>query len=191
MDPNGSFPREAGSGRNEAYLSPLHEALRGTTAIPRFDAHDSSTISPIITPAPQESTTTVLPSHNYASYYPNMAPREQQVFLPRQRSFLTTPVGDYYNPSHQLQIMSTGAPPVTSLLRGDPFAVVHAHLSTTGALDSGPIFQSPAAAPEVNSMASGHPSEHQKPQHFVSSGAMSQQQRSLLGSSSRYAEPFG
>ncbi|KAF0917298.1 hypothetical protein E2562_017474 [Oryza meyeriana var. granulata] len=41
MDPTGSFPNDAGSSRNEEYLSPLHEALRGTTAIPSIHKDNS------------------------------------------------------------------------------------------------------------------------------------------------------
>ncbi|XP_037481598.1 uncharacterized protein LOC119359557 [Triticum dicoccoides] len=34
MDPNGSYPNKVTSGENDAYISPLHEALRGTRAMP-------------------------------------------------------------------------------------------------------------------------------------------------------------
>uniref|UniRef100_A0A453C3I2 C2H2-type domain-containing protein n=2 Tax=Aegilops tauschii TaxID=37682 RepID=A0A453C3I2_AEGTS len=34
MDPNGSYPNKVRSSESDAYISPLHEALRGTTALP-------------------------------------------------------------------------------------------------------------------------------------------------------------
>ncbi|KAG8045151.1 hypothetical protein GUJ93_ZPchr0008g13273 [Zizania palustris] len=79
---------------------------------------------------------------------------------PALPSFLTSPMSDYLNSSHQMQILSTTEPPpVTSLLQGDPFAVVHAHLNTTGVLDNGPIFQNSA-------MATMHIPEQQQQQPF-------------------------
>uniref|UniRef100_A0A0E0JJ28 C2H2-type domain-containing protein n=1 Tax=Oryza punctata TaxID=4537 RepID=A0A0E0JJ28_ORYPU len=191
MDPNGSFPKDDGSSRNEAYLSPLHEALRGTTAIQglgEYVGHNSSTIPPIIS-APQE--TTVLPSHNYSPYYPNMALAPPPLQLYPQQNFLTTPMGTYFNSSEQAHIMSTESPPVTSLLQGDPFAVVHAHLNTTGVLDNGPIFENSSTnflVPEVNSMPSVYPFPLENIQPFISS-TICQQQR-LQPRSSSHVESF-
>ncbi|KAF7009431.1 hypothetical protein CFC21_023970 [Triticum aestivum] len=34
MDPNGSYPNKVRSSKSDAYISPLHEALRGTRAMP-------------------------------------------------------------------------------------------------------------------------------------------------------------
>ncbi|KAF7016737.1 unnamed protein product [Triticum aestivum] len=34
MDPNGSYPNKVRSSESDAYISPLHEVLRGTTAMP-------------------------------------------------------------------------------------------------------------------------------------------------------------
>uniref|UniRef100_A0A0D3ENZ8 C2H2-type domain-containing protein n=1 Tax=Oryza barthii TaxID=65489 RepID=A0A0D3ENZ8_9ORYZ len=192
MDPNGSFPKNDGSSRKEAYLSPLHEALRGTTAVQglgEYVGHNSSTTPPIIS-GPQE--TTILPSHNYSSYNPNMALAPPPFQLPHQQNFLTTPMGTYFDSSEQAHIMSTESPPVTSLLQGDPFAVVHAHLNTTGVLDNGPIFENSATSllvPEVNSMPSVYPFPLQNIQPFIS-GTISQQQRLQSGSSS-HVESFG
>uniref|UniRef100_A0A0D9V165 Uncharacterized protein n=1 Tax=Leersia perrieri TaxID=77586 RepID=A0A0D9V165_9ORYZ len=215
MDPNSSFPKDAaGSRRNEDYISPLHEALRGTTAMPNMGEYGPlGSAMPLIISAPQDST--VLPSQNYSSYNPNTVPppppqqfphqilppashvnttiaearlvssgQNQEQYFPPQ-NFLTAPMGNYLSASNQMQIKSTESPPVTSLVQGDPFAVVHAHLNTTGVMDNGPIFENSAArvTPEVNYMASGHPFHSQNNQPFISSN-IDQQQHTLLGSSS-------
>ncbi|KAL5221267.1 hypothetical protein ABZP36_025980 [Zizania latifolia] len=223
MDPHGSFPKDAGSSSNvdDEYISPLHEALRGTTAIPKrpadeFVALNSSTPSSplnmqaaspyVYAPPPQEPPPAlpVIHHHNHplmpppAPYQPTNvalpsppppAPLSRQQILgpsapashvnttiseaalmsgggapnrllqipPAPPSFLTSPMSDYLNSSHQMQILSTTEPPpVTSLLQGDPFAVVHAHLNTTGVLDNGPIFQNSATTRHI-------PPEQQQP----------------------------
>jgi hypothetical protein len=78
--------------------------------------------------------------------------QNQQQMLSRQ-DFLGSPIGNYFELSQQLQILSMEPPSFTSLLQENPIAVVHAHLNIVGGLDEGSIFEMPPTrASEVNSL---------------------------------------
>uniref|UniRef100_A0ACD5V3E2 Uncharacterized protein n=1 Tax=Avena sativa TaxID=4498 RepID=A0ACD5V3E2_AVESA len=66
----------------------------------------------------------------------------QQEIIARQ-DFLRNPIGNYFDSSQQIKILSMEPPSFTSLLQEDPIAVVHAHLNTIGGLDEGPIYEMP------------------------------------------------
>jgi len=157
------------STNNEPIVSPLHEALAGTTVMPIIDPSSQSqpTIQPIFH-APQGPS--MMPM-NHNSTLPNCTEERlplssvfphtsipfqdrftansinQQQKFSSEHDFLTTPVSDYLNFSDHMTIMSMEAPPITSLLQGDPVAVLHAHLNTIEGLDLGPIFENPTEVP--------------------------------------------
>ena len=166
------------STNNGPIVSPLHEALAGTTAMPIIDPSSQSqpTIQPIFH-APQgpsmmpmnhnstlpncteerlplssvfphtiPTTVTPLTSVSFQDRFNANSINQQQTFS-SERDFLTTPVSDYLNFSDHMTIMSMEAPPITSLLQGDPVAVLHAHLNTIEGLDLGPIFENPTEVP--------------------------------------------
>jgi hypothetical protein len=183
MDPDGSYDEKSKSSESEAKISPLHEASRGTTAMPILKEHvdlkSSSQHSSLmvgtqpIIHAPQEASTMLAEKNSLMPYQRNLAlspqppsfthttltpsprvnnieshpnsreiSRSNQEMLSRQ-AFLGKPIGNYLNPSQQMQILSMEPPSFTSLLQEDPVAVVHAHLHTIGGLDEGPIYEMP------------------------------------------------
>ncbi|KAL6615289.1 hypothetical protein ACP70R_037559 [Stipagrostis hirtigluma subsp. patula] len=127
MDPN----KDTEFRKNDTYISPLHEMLRGTTAMPVVVEH-APEIQP--TPAP------IPPASSIASAGFMPSPENQQEMMLAQRRFLTTPLSDNISYSDQMQILSMEPPPITSLLQGEPTAIVHAHLNVSGVMDPGPIF---------------------------------------------------
>ncbi|PAN30209.1 hypothetical protein PAHAL_5G338600 [Panicum hallii] len=171
-------PPDINSTNNEPIVSPLHEALASTTAMPIVDPSSQSqpTIQSIFH-APQEPSkmpmnhnstlpncteelplsslfphtvhTTVTPvsSIPFQDRFTANSINQQQTFS-SERNFLTTPVSHYLNFSDHMTIMSMEAPPITSLLQGDPVAVLHAHLNTIEGLDLGPIFENPTEVPK-------------------------------------------
>ncbi|KXG34352.1 hypothetical protein SORBI_3002G026900 [Sorghum bicolor] len=159
---------------NEPFVSPLHEALRGTTTIPMIG---STLHNQPIVHTPQEPTTismngnfiypyqaakpTSLPSlynHTVAasrdpiisspfnSKLSSGSSSNQNAFL-SERDFLRTPVGDYLNSSDPMRIKSMDPPPLTSLLQGNPLVVLHAHFNTIEEVDLGPVFEQPTQVP--------------------------------------------
>ena len=154
MDPNGSFLIKEKSSESEANISPLHEPLRGMTTMPIMNdfvalntpsPHSSSmgNTQPIIQ-APEESTMMHIAQN-------------RQEMLSRQE-FLGNPIGNYFDSSYQMQILSMESPSFTSLLQGDPIALVHAHLNTIGKLDEGPIYEMPTrSVSEVSSLPHNSP----------------------------------
>jgi hypothetical protein len=183
MDLDGSYPNKAKSNESEENISHMHETLRGMAAMPILNdrvAPNSSSpntssmgnTQPIIH-APQETTmmpyqrnvplappspllphTTPVPVENNIAFQPNNRElsQNQQQMLSRQ-DFLGSPIGNYFELSQQMQILSMEPPSFTSLLQEDPIAVVHAHLNIVGGLDEGSIFEMPPTrASEVNSL---------------------------------------
>ena len=168
-------PPDINSTNNEPIVSPLHEALVGTIAMPIVDT--SSQSQPIFQ-APQEPSkmpmnhNSTLPNFTeerlpLSSLFPHTVPTtvtpvgsipfqerftansiNQQQSFSSEHDFLTRPVSDYLNFSDHMAIMSMEAPPITSLLQGDHVAVLHAHLNTIEGLDLGPIFENPTEVPK-------------------------------------------
>lgn len=194
MDRKGFINKDIEYRKNEAYISPLHEALRGTTAIPILDELVGLNSSPPCSPPSMQNLPIVralqepamMPIDDYSLMSQSMdlalpprsprlphtvltpsslvsstaslarltaSPRKQQPMLVSQRNFLTTPMRDYFNMSDQMQILSMESPSITSVLQGEPLAIVHAHLNITGVLDHGPIFENPTwHIPEVRKL---------------------------------------
>ncbi|CAL4963788.1 unnamed protein product [Urochloa decumbens] len=163
-------PKNIRSTNTEPILSPLHEASIGTTTMPI--KNPSSERKPIFH-APQEPSNMPM-SHNstlpncmeqsfpLSSLLPHTVPvtpvssvpfrftansSNQQETFSSEHNFLTTPVSDYLSFSDHMAIMSMDAPPISSLLQGDPVAVLHAHLNTIQGSDLGPIFEDPTQVP--------------------------------------------
>ncbi|RCV25353.1 hypothetical protein SETIT_5G159700v2 [Setaria italica] len=158
-------PKDIKSTNNEPIVSPLHEALVGTTAMPIKDPSLQSqpSIQPIFH-APQEPSNmpmnhiilrckTARRNHSHFSSIPFQArftaenSSNQQLTFSSERNFLTTPVSDYLSFFDHTSIMSMDAPPITSLVQGDPVAVLHAHLNTIRGSDLGPSFENPTQVP--------------------------------------------
>jgi hypothetical protein len=97
---------------------------------------------------------TPIPVANNISFQPNnreLTQNQQEMLLPQ--NFLINPIGNYFDSSKQMQILSMEPPSFTSLLQEDPIAVVHAHLNTIGGLDDGPIYEMPTKhVTEVSSL---------------------------------------
>ncbi|OEL25526.1 hypothetical protein BAE44_0013455 [Dichanthelium oligosanthes] len=152
-------PNDINSTNNKPIVSPLHEALLGTTAIPIMDPSSQSqpTDQPIFH-APQEpSKMTMHRNYTLLSSIPFQArfaanSSNQQQTLSSEHNFLTTPVSDYLSSSDRMAIMSMDAPSITSLLQGDPVAVLHAHLNTIRGSDLGPIFENATQVPREQQM---------------------------------------
>jgi hypothetical protein len=109
---------------------------------------------PLAPPSALFPHTTPLPVENNIAFQPNNRElsQNQQQMLSRQ-DFLGSPIGNYFELSQQMQILSMEPPSFTSLLQEDPIAVVHAHLNIVGGLDEGSIFEMPPTrASEVNSL---------------------------------------
>ncbi|KAI5005278.1 hypothetical protein ZWY2020_032521 [Hordeum vulgare] len=121
MDPNGSYSNKVISTESEANgsLSTLPPKLP--------DAQ--------VTPLPMANTLTSKPNHS--GIFEN-----HHEMLPYQ-AFLSNPISNYLGTSDQMRILSMESPSVTSLLQGDPLAIVHAHLNTIGATNDSPIFEIP------------------------------------------------
>ncbi|KAL6849936.1 hypothetical protein ACP4OV_020563 [Aristida adscensionis] len=143
MYPNSS----SGFSKSDIYISPLHEALRGTTAMPVVDEHELEIHQ---NPAP-----TPLANNNIALAGFMQSLDNQQEMMLVNRRFLTTPIINNLSISDRLQILSVHPPSFTSLLQGEPAAVVHAHLDVNGVMDPGPIFYDP--------LTLTHKEEMQKP----------------------------
>ncbi|KQK08348.1 hypothetical protein BRADI_2g41314v3 [Brachypodium distachyon] len=131
MDPNGSYHNYAIFSESGSDISPLHEALSGTTAMPMLDEFVSPTFQP---PPHSNSMRNTAPTAN-ALEVP-MPPKNQsnlqdQTNVPSAQPPVLPHTNTYHSPS------------ITSLLQGDPIASVHAHLNTIGGLDDGPIFENP------------------------------------------------
>ncbi|RCV25355.1 hypothetical protein SETIT_5G159900v2 [Setaria italica] len=170
-------PKDIKSTNNEPIVSPLHEALVGTTAMPIMDPSSQSqpTIQPIfhaqepsnmpmngnsmlpncteepfplssLLPYTVPTTVTQVSSIPIQARFTANSSNQQQTFS-SEYNFLTTPVSDYLSFSDHMAIMSMDAPPITSLLQGDPVAVLHAHLNTIQDADLGPIFENPSQVP--------------------------------------------
>uniref|UniRef100_A0ACD5UUV2 Uncharacterized protein n=1 Tax=Avena sativa TaxID=4498 RepID=A0ACD5UUV2_AVESA len=135
MDLDGSYPKKISSSKSEDNFSPLREEFRGTTAMPVINDHvDLKSSSP--NSSSMGNTQSIIQAND------TEISQIQQKILPRQ-DFLRNPIGNYFDSSQQMQILSMEPPSFTSLLQGDPIAVVHAHLNTIGRLDEGPIYEMP------------------------------------------------
>ncbi|CAO2192503.1 unnamed protein product [Urochloa humidicola] len=143
------------STNNKPILSRLHEVLVATKTMPIEDPSSKrQTIQPDFR-APQEPLPSLLPhtvpttgtpvSSNPFKFTANS--NKQQETFSLEHDFLTTPVSDYLSLSDSKAIMSMDAPPITSLLQGDPAAVLHAHLNIIQGSDLGPIFEDPTQVP--------------------------------------------
>ncbi|KAF8661728.1 hypothetical protein HU200_056679 [Digitaria exilis] len=146
-------------------VSPLHEGLVGTTALPIMDPSQNQPINQPIFHAPQEpynmpmnfssmqqnwspTTFTPISSIPFQARFTENSSTQQQTFS-SERNFLTTPVSDYLSFTDHMRITSMDPPSITSLLQGDLVAVLHAHLNTIEGLDLGPIFENPTQVPQV------------------------------------------
>ena len=133
MDPNGSYPNKVRSTESEANVS--------LSALPP-NLPDAQ-----FTPLSMANTHNSNPNHREII--------ENQPEMLSYQAFLSNPIRNYFGSSDLRRILSMESPSVTSLLQGDPVAVVHAHLNTIGATDDGPIFEIPTThVIEVNSLPS-------------------------------------
>ncbi|KAF8692509.1 hypothetical protein HU200_039609 [Digitaria exilis] len=170
-------PKDIKSTNDEMIVSPLHEGLVGTTALPIMDPSQNQLINQPIFHAPQEpynmpmnfssmqqnwteeplppptliprtgpTTFTPISSIPFQARFTENSSNRQQTFS-SERNFLTTPVSDYLSFTDHMRITSMDPPSITSLLQGDPVAVLHAHLNTIEGLDLGPIFENPTQVP--------------------------------------------
>ncbi|XP_044972157.1 uncharacterized protein LOC123439507 [Hordeum vulgare subsp. vulgare] len=87
------------------------------------------------TPLSRVNTLTSEPNHREISENP------PEIFS--HQDLLSNPIRNYFSSSDQMSIFCMESPSITSLLQGDPIAVVHAHLNTIGSMDDGPIFEIP------------------------------------------------
>uniref|UniRef100_A0ACD5V4G1 Uncharacterized protein n=1 Tax=Avena sativa TaxID=4498 RepID=A0ACD5V4G1_AVESA len=139
MDPDGSYPKKFSSIKSADNFSPLHEVFRGTTAMPVSNDHeDLKSSSPHSSSMGSTQSITQIPSQANSTEISQI----QQEIIARQ-DFLRNPIGNYFDSSQQIKILSMEPPSFTSLLQEDPIAVVHAHLNTIGGLDEGPIYEMP------------------------------------------------
>ncbi|CAD6221397.1 unnamed protein product [Miscanthus lutarioriparius] len=156
---------------NEPFVSPLHEALRGTTAMPVLG---STLHNQTIVHTPQEPTNMSMNDNFIYPYQPtppaslpslynhttatNGEPIFSGAFHSRlsassssihqntfmsERDFVTMQVSDYLSLSDPMRIKSMDPPPVTCLVQGNPLAVLHAHFNTIKEVDLGPVFEQP------------------------------------------------
>ncbi|CAL4950022.1 unnamed protein product [Urochloa decumbens] len=165
-------PKDIKSTNSEPILSPLHKASVGTTTMPIKDpsserkpifhtpqeqsnmptSHNSTLLNCMEQPLPLSSLlphtvpTNVSPVSSVPFRFTANSSNQQETFS-SEHNFLTTPVSDYLSFSDSMAIMSMDAPPITSLLQGDPTAVLHAHLNTIQGSDLGPIFEDPTLVP--------------------------------------------
>ncbi|XP_037417529.1 uncharacterized protein LOC119280962 [Triticum dicoccoides] len=121
MDPNGSYPNRVRSTESESNVA--------LSALPP-NLPDAQ-----ITPLSMANTHNSNPNHREII--------ENQPEMLLHQAFLSNPIRNYFGSSDLRRILSMESPSVTSLLQGDPVAVVHAHLNTIGATDDGPIFGIP------------------------------------------------
>ncbi|XBI62613.1 hypothetical protein VPH35_043196 [Triticum aestivum] len=136
MDPNGSYPN----------ISPLHEALRGTTAMPVLndfvDLESPSSYSPSIgnsstnMHAPQEGT---VMSVNDSSMIPYQSSAELAPLRPQLGDTIPIPLSS--DEKGICKNLSTEASSFTPLLQTEPNSIVHSQLNTNGVLDDGSLFK--------------------------------------------------
>jgi hypothetical protein len=160
---------------SEPFISPLHEALRGTTAMPvigsalqnqpivhtpqeptNISMNDSliypyQATEPALLPSLYKYTTATSGEPNISSPFhsklsASSSSNNHNTFL-SELDFLTTPVSDYLSISEPMRIKSMDPPPLTSLLEGNPLAVLHAHFNTIKEVDLGPVFEQPTQVP--------------------------------------------
>ncbi|KAL6849932.1 hypothetical protein ACP4OV_020559 [Aristida adscensionis] len=132
MDPNSSL----GFSNSDSYISPLYEALRGTTVMPVVEEHALEIHQ---NPAPTPITNTI----ESAGFMQSL--ENQQEMMLAQHRFLTTTAINNISLFDRMQILSGEPPSFTSLLQGKPTALVHAHLDLNGVMDLGPIFYDPSS----------------------------------------------
>ncbi|KAF8661729.1 hypothetical protein HU200_056680 [Digitaria exilis] len=188
-------PKDIKSTNDEIIVSPLHEGLVGTTTLPIMDPSQNQPIIQPISHAPQEpynmpmnfsstqpnrteeplppsslipptgpTTFTPISSIPFQARFTENSSTQQQTFS-SERNFLTMPVSDYLSFTGHMKLTSMDPPSITSLLQGDPVAVLHAHLNTIEGLDLGPIFENPTQVPREVQVA-------QEPRNNVESSTM-------------------
>ncbi|KAM0896627.1 hypothetical protein ACQ4PT_023076 [Festuca glaucescens] len=170
--PNSSSPHTSSMGNTQ----PIIHAPQETTMMPveNYSMMPYQRNVPLAPPRPllPHTTLTTLPVENNIAFQPNNRElsQNQQEMLSRQ-DFLGSPIGNYFELSQQMKVLSMEPPSFTSLLQEDPIVVVHAHINTIGGLDEGPIFEMPPC------MLPSHPFtpntiQHQQVQHgMLSHGA--------------------
>jgi hypothetical protein len=160
---------------SEPFISPLHEALRGTTAMPVIGSalpnqpivrtpqeptnksmNDSliypyQATEPASLPSLYEYTTATSEEPNisgpfHSKFSASSSSNNHNAFM-SERDFLTTPVSDNLSISEPMRIKSMDPPPLTSLVEGNPLVVLHAHFSTVDGVDLGPVFEQPTQVP--------------------------------------------
>ncbi|TVU03042.1 hypothetical protein EJB05_51434, partial [Eragrostis curvula] len=156
MDPNRSPTRQTNFGLGDSYISPLHQALRGTTAMPTFSSSIPNTYAPQNPNVTQTSNSSPQYHIDTGSLPPLLQPdlithvQPPSTFSSIEfiqslgdngHDFLMTPVSDYLNLSSGEKIISMEPPSITSLLQGNPTATLHAHFSIDGMSDPNPIFE--------------------------------------------------
>ncbi|OEL28642.1 hypothetical protein BAE44_0010340, partial [Dichanthelium oligosanthes] len=145
------------SSQSQPTNQPIFHAPQEPSKMP---VHHNSTLPnctdeplPLSSPFPHTVPTTVTPVSSIpfqARFAANSI--YQQQTLSSEHNFLTTPVSDYLSSSDRMAIMSMDAPSITSLLQGDPVAVLHAHLNIIQGADLGPIFGNPTQSTSSSSM---------------------------------------
>ncbi|KQK04262.1 hypothetical protein BRADI_2g12671v3 [Brachypodium distachyon] len=127
MDPNGFYHNYAMFSESESNISPLHEALRGTMAMPMLDEF----VSPTFQPPPYSNSMRNTPptTNNQLSWKALKGIKKYS----HSKNFLQP----------QSRTTSTHLSKCRFFPWRDPIATVHAHLNTIGGLDDGPIFENP------------------------------------------------
>ncbi|KAM0828400.1 hypothetical protein ACQ4PT_067584 [Festuca glaucescens] len=192
MDPNGSLTNDLGNYTSEDYIchvSPLHEALRGTTAMPTleefqklnngFSISTPSMNSMSITPNTKEEAMFPVDKHSMLSYHMDVA---VPPLTPASGSILIAPT---YKTS----------PPVAkstepSTIQGSPLAFMNGSLKPHEVFDPSPIKGTPVAM--MNASLKSHevfdPSlTFQYPEWLVSG----ERRSNTILSSSSYEELYG
>ncbi|KAG0541560.1 hypothetical protein BDA96_02G027100 [Sorghum bicolor] len=152
---------------SEPFISPLHEALRGTTAMlvigsalqnqpivltpqepTNISMNDSliypyQVTEPASLPSLYKYTTATSEEPNISSPFPSKFSASSS--SNNHNAFLS--VSDSLSVSEPMRIKSMDPPPLTSLVEGNPLAVLHAHFNTIDEVDLGPNFEQPTQVP--------------------------------------------
>ncbi|KAI5006066.1 hypothetical protein ZWY2020_033309 [Hordeum vulgare] len=204
MDPNDSY----------ANISPLHEALRGTTAMPTLNdfvpLESPSSDSPLVgnslqtIHAPREATllsendSTMIPyqSNTYlaplppqlSDTIPNPSSLEENEMF--SHDFLTNPFWNEFDSSHQKQKFSMEVSSFTSLLRKEPNSIAHSLLNTVGESDDGSISKmATRLVSKVNPLPSRHLCSPEKIHPFTPSTM--QQEQNIQDGRLLHGAPYG
>ncbi|KAM3371985.1 hypothetical protein ACQJBY_019064 [Aegilops geniculata] len=152
MDPNGSLTKDTGCFTSDedyiSYVSPLHEALRGTTAMPTLEEFQKMNPMPISTPYMNSMSTNPEPeesmfpfdehSMNGLARLPSALPSSSVLVAPPDSA---SPFKDNFTVSPFMDNFTIFTMETHSAIQGSTLAIMDANLNSSGVFNISPVFE--------------------------------------------------